>query len=140
MFDDQPMSVVEDLSKQQGVQSWVSRDYASCIDGRMYSLLGAGLNNRLSSLLLREVEVIRRQRRRNTLQDVTIAVTISHVLPNIFDQLITSMLLDMVIDPPDQDLLISQLLHDPILLIGSLQQDDLRVTFECDIAGDVDLE
>lgn len=91
------------------------------------------------AVVLVKVEEISGERGCDTLKDVSIAVPIGHVAAHVLDNSVAPVLLDVVVDPADEDVLVAELIHDVVRLIWSFEEDDLGDPFERNFAGDVDL-
>lgn len=133
------MPIIEYLCTEKGVKSRIARSDAFRAYRRMEAFSFAGLNDLCCPMVLIKVIVIFRQRRGYTLQYMAIGISINHIRPNILDFSIPSVLLDVIVDPSYQDFFISKTLHDVWLFIIFPEENDFRVPFEGNFAGDVDL-
>ena len=101
------MTMVEYFSAEKSVQSGITRKNAIRSNGRMETFFDTSFNNLVSSLFFIKIEIISWQRWSNTFEHLSICITIAHITTYIFDYSITSIFLDMIVDPSDQNIFIS---------------------------------
>lgn len=101
------MAVVEYLWQQNGIQTWVTAQDVFPLDWGFNAVLFACLKNELRSLLLALVPVSLVKVIAHTLKYMAVPVAIDQILSQVSYFSITSILGDMVVNPPDQDLLIA---------------------------------
>ena len=135
----QPVFVVEYLCAEKGVQPLVAREDAVGGDGRVQLFPFAGLDDFLCSFLRAEVVVIFGEGGGHILQDIAVCVSVAHIFAEVLDFPLSSIFLDVVVDPPQQNLLVAQSLHDVGRFVFLPEDADFREMFEGDFAADVDL-
>jgi hypothetical protein len=128
------MTVVEYFCQQKSIESRVARSNALGVDRRMESLFFAYLDDLDCSMILVETEVIGRQRRGDTFEDISIGLSISHIASDILDLSVSSILSDVVVDPSKKDVLVSKFAHNILRLILPPKNDDLRNLLERNLA------
>ena len=73
------------------------------------------------------------------MQNITVGIAVGHIRPQIFDLSVSSIFLDVVVDPSEENILVAQSLHDIGGFVFLPQNGDFWEMFESDFAGDVDL-
>ena len=93
------MTVVEYFSAEKSVESGVAGEDAIGSDGRMEALSGTGLDDFFCSFFFIEFEVISWQSGSDAFEDVSVCVSVGHIISDIFNLPVSSIFFDMVVDP-----------------------------------------
>lgn len=101
------MAVVENLSQQDSIKSWISAQDILCLDWSLDTVFIACLDDELRSGLLILVPVSFIKMIADILQHVTIAIAINKVLSKVCDFFVSTILGNMIVDPSNQNFLIS---------------------------------
>lgn len=133
------MSIIENLRTEKSVEARIARRDTIRTNRWVETFSLAGLDDLCRPLVLVEVVIIFGKRRGDALEYMAIGIAIDHIGPNIFDFSISPILSNVVVDPSNQDLFVSETLHDVWLFIILPEENDFRISFEGNFAGDVDL-
>ena len=95
------MFVIEYLCTEKSIESGISWSDTVGINWGIQSLPFTGLDDFFCSLFFLHIVIIFRESGCNILQDVTIGITIAHIITKIFDLPVSSIFLDMIVEPSE---------------------------------------
>lgn len=134
----QAVPLVEDVNTENSVEPSVATQDVLGAHLCVYLLLVAGLDHLpglLGFVLVPEllVEV------GDVCEHVAVALGVTEVVAQVADDAGAVVLADVVVQPPDEDFLVTQLADDLVVFVLALEDDDLGVPFEVDLVGEMDL-
>lgn len=102
------MTVVENLSQQNSVKSWISAQDILGLDWSLDTVFIACLDDELWSGLLILVPVSFVKMIADILQNMTIAIAVNKVFSKVGHFFVSSILGNMIVDPSNQNFFISE--------------------------------
>jgi hypothetical protein len=73
------------------------------------------------------------------LEDVAIRIAVNQIFTEVLHDFVTPVFGNVIVEPPEKDFLITEFLHDILILIRLSEKDELRVLFKGELVGNVDL-